>query len=90
VDSGIDLKRIINDSLNSAMDIVGERFAENEIYVPEMLVFATTMKRGLDIIKPLLQSGETENRGTIVVWSIFYALSAMNLKSPLMIKAFVS
>jgi hypothetical protein len=32
-----------------------------------MLVSATTLKRGFDIIKPLLQSGEAENRGTIVV-----------------------
>ena len=40
------------------------------IYVPEMLVSATTMKRGLDIIKPLLQSGEIQNRGTIVMGTV--------------------
>ena len=70
VDSGTDLKLIINDALISAMDIVGKRFADSEIYVPEMLVSATTMKRGLDIIKPLLQSGEAEHRGTIVMGTV--------------------
>lgn len=35
-----------------------------------MLVSATTMKRGLDIIKPLLQSGEAQNRGTIVMGTV--------------------
>jgi 5-methyltetrahydrofolate--homocysteine methyltransferase len=70
VDSGIDLNRLINDALISAMDIVGKRFAASEIYVPEMLVSAKTMKLGLDIIKPLLQSGEAENRGTIVMGTV--------------------
>jgi 5-methyltetrahydrofolate--homocysteine methyltransferase len=70
VDAGTDLNRLINDALISAMDIVGKRFADGDIYVPEMLVSATTMKRGLNIIKPLLQSGETENRGTIVMGTV--------------------
>ena len=70
VDSGIDLNRLINDALISAMDIVGKRFADGDIYVPEMLVSAKTMKQGLDIIKPLLTSGEAEHRGTIVMGTV--------------------
>jgi len=70
VDDGTDLNRLINDALISAMDTVGQRFADSEIFVPEMLVSAKTMKQGLDIIKPLLQSGEAENRGTIVMATV--------------------
>jgi 5-methyltetrahydrofolate--homocysteine methyltransferase len=70
VDSGTDLNSLINDALISAMDIVGKKFADSEIYVPEMLVSATTMKRGLDIIKPLLQSGEADHRGTIAMGTV--------------------
>ena len=70
VDSGTDLNSLINDALISAMDIVGKRFADGDIYVPEMLVSAKTMKMGLDIIKPLLQSGEAEDRGTIVMGTV--------------------
>ncbi len=70
VDSGTDLNRLINDALISAMDIVGKRFADGDIYVPEMLVSAKTMKQGLDIIKPLLTSGEAEDRGTIVMGTV--------------------
>ena len=70
VDSGTDLNSLINDALISAMDIVGKQFADSEIYVPEMLVSATTMKRGLDIIKPLLQSGEAEHRGTVAMGTV--------------------
>ncbi len=70
VDSGTDLNSLINDALISAMDIVGKKFADSEIYVPEMLVSATTMKRGLDIIKPLLQSGEADHRGTVAMGTV--------------------
>ena len=70
VDSGTDLNRLINEALISAMDIVGKRFSDGDIYVPEMLVSAKTMKLGLDIIKPLLQSGEAEHRGTVVMGTV--------------------
>ena len=70
VDSGTDLNLLINDALISAMDIVGKRFADGDIYVPEMLVSAKTMKQGLDIIKPLLTAGEAEHRGTIVMGTV--------------------
>jgi 5-methyltetrahydrofolate--homocysteine methyltransferase len=70
VDSGTDLNRLINDALISAMDIVGKRFADGDIYVPEMLVSAKTMKQGLDIIKPLLTAGEAEHRGIIVMGTV--------------------
>ena len=70
VDSGTDLNLLINEALISAMDIVGKRFADGDIYVPEMLVSAKTMKMGLDIIKPLLQSGEAEHRGTIAMGTV--------------------
>ncbi len=70
VDGGADLNGLINDGLISAMDIVGKRFADGDIFVPEMLVSARTMKLGLEIIKPLLQSGEAEHRGTIVMGTV--------------------
>ena len=70
VEGGADLNGLINDALISAMDIVGKRFADGDIFVPEMLVSARTMKLGLEIIKPLLQSGEAEHRGTIVMGTV--------------------
>ena len=70
VDSGTDLNRLINEALISAMDIVGKLFSEGYIYVPEMLVSARTMKLGLNIIKPLLQSGEAKHRGTVAMGTV--------------------
>ena len=52
------------------MDVVGEQFANSEIFVPEMLVSAVTMKKGLDIIKPLLQEGKGQSKGKIVLCTV--------------------
>lgn len=66
----VNLDSIINDAMIAAMDIVGQKFADNEIYVPEMLVSAKTMKMGLDIIKPLLEDNTAESKGTIIMCTV--------------------
>jgi 5-methyltetrahydrofolate--homocysteine methyltransferase len=65
-----DLDQIINEAMIAAMDIVGRKFAQNEIFIPEMLVAAVTMKKGLDIIKPLLKSDEIKSRGRIIMTTV--------------------
>jgi 5-methyltetrahydrofolate--homocysteine methyltransferase len=64
------LDDLINGALIAAMDVVGERFAKGEIFVPEMLVSAVTMKKGLDIIKPLLQKDSEQTKGKIVLCTV--------------------
>jgi 5-methyltetrahydrofolate--homocysteine methyltransferase len=70
IDDKADLEKIINEALIPAMDIVGGKFATGEIFVPEMLVSAVTMKKGLEIIKPLLTGTNAEARGTILIGTV--------------------
>jgi len=65
-----DLNELINKALIAAMDVVGGRFSKSEIFVPEMLVAAVTMKKGLDMIKPLLQEGQEQSKGKIVLCTV--------------------
>jgi 5-methyltetrahydrofolate--homocysteine methyltransferase len=66
----IDLNGIINEGLIEAMDIVGKKFGSGEIYVPEMLVAAATMKKGLAIIQPLLKGKASKPKGTVVMCTV--------------------
>lgn len=50
---GIGPKTIL-DAMTDAMGVVGDRFANQEIYVPEMLISARAMKASLAILEPLL------------------------------------
>jgi 5-methyltetrahydrofolate--homocysteine methyltransferase len=70
IEDNADLDEIINDAMIGAMDIVGRKFSASEIFVPEMLVSAVTMKKGLDIIKPLLIDGTIQSRGTIIMCTV--------------------
>ena len=70
INEGTNLKTIINNAMIAAMDIVGQKFADNEIYIPEMLVSAITMKKGLALITPLLVPEEIEANGTIIMCTV--------------------
>jgi 5-methyltetrahydrofolate--homocysteine methyltransferase len=61
---------VMNDGLIAAMDEVGRRYGAGEIFVPEMLVAAFTMKKGLDNLKPLLASGGAAPAGTILMATV--------------------
>ena len=70
VDTGDDPNRIINEALIAAMDVVGQKFASNEIFVPEMLASAFTMKKGLEIVKPRLGGEKGRSMGTIMMGTV--------------------
>jgi 5-methyltetrahydrofolate--homocysteine methyltransferase len=52
------------------MDVVGDRFSKSEIFVPEMLVSAVTMKKGLNIIKPLLKENQQHAKGKVILCTV--------------------
>jgi len=70
IDEGVDPTTIIDKGLIAAMDVVGQRFSNSEIFVPEMLVSAITMKMGLDAVKPLLKSDDAKSRGSIIMGTV--------------------
>lgn len=71
VGEGIEPNAIIDNGLIAAMDVVGRQFSDSEIFVPEMLVSALTMKMGLDVVKPLLlKSGDSRSKGTVIMATV--------------------
>ena len=70
LDAGTNLDSVLNEGLIGAMDEVGKRFSEGELFVPEMLMAAQAMKAGLEILKPLLAEGATTSKGTVVIGTV--------------------
>jgi len=70
VDAGTDIQSILNDGLIAAMDEVGEKFSAGELFVPEMLMAAQAMKGGLEMLKPLLATGQSSSKGTVVIGTV--------------------
>jgi 5-methyltetrahydrofolate--homocysteine methyltransferase len=68
--AGTDLQKLLQEGLISAMDYVGKQFSEGELFVPEMLMAAQTMKKGLEILKPKLGAGGGASAGKIVIGTV--------------------
>ena len=70
IDEGDDPVAILNDGMISAMSVVGEKFKNGEIFVPEMLVAARAMKKGVEVLKPHLASGSTGALGKVIIATV--------------------
>ena len=68
---GDDIKATeILDAMIDAMSVVGEKFRTSEIFVPEMLMSAHTMKKAVEVIQPLLVESAATSLGTCVIGTI--------------------
>lgn len=67
---GIPVEDILNNGLISAMEIVGDSFRENKIFVPEMLVASRAMSAGLKILEPLMSQSGIEPIGKVVIGTV--------------------
>jgi 5-methyltetrahydrofolate--homocysteine methyltransferase len=68
--TGISPDTVIQEGLIAAMDAVGRKFSAGEIFVPEMMVSAMTMKLGLNIVKPLLTGEAGAPKGTVLMGTV--------------------
>jgi 5-methyltetrahydrofolate--homocysteine methyltransferase len=66
----VSVEDILGKALIDAMTIVGQRYENNEIFVPEMLFSAKAMKTGLQLIKPLLMEGSELILGTVIIGTV--------------------
>ena len=60
----------ILDAMIAAMTVVGSRFSSGEIFVPEMLIAAKAMTKGVEVLKPLLSGESSTSLGTCVIGTV--------------------
>ena len=70
LDEGVNPKEILNDGLLSGMMIVGEKFKNNQVFVPEVLVTARAMSAGISILEPKLVEVGNEPVGKAVIGTV--------------------
>ena len=70
IDEGIDAKIILEEGLLSGMSIVGEKFKNNEVFIPEVLIAARAMNKGVEILKPYLVEAGVEPKGTAIIGTV--------------------
>lgn len=70
LDEGKAPQDVLDGALIPAMDVVGDKFAKQEFYIPEMLIAARAMQAGLGLLKPLLAQSEAKPRGKAVIGTV--------------------
>ena len=70
INEGIDPSTILNDGLLSGMNVIGEKFKNNEVYVPEVLVAARAMNAGVQMLKPLLIEEGVQAKGRVCIGTV--------------------
>ena len=70
LDAGEDPNVILNDGMIAAMGVVGQKFQNNEIFVPEMLVAAKTMKKGVEVLRPHLSGDSVGKYGKYIIGTV--------------------
>lgn len=62
--------KILNDGMIAAMGEVGKLFEEGEYFVPEMLIAARAMQKGLELLKPYLTEEDVQSPGKVVIGTV--------------------
>lgn len=70
IDAGSNPEQILNEGLLAGMSIIGEKFKNNEVYVPEVLVAARAMNMGMQILKPLLMANGVKATGKVCIGTV--------------------
>ena len=60
IDGGASARDVLDNGLLAGMDVVGKRFKDGDMFIPEVLLCARTMHAGMDILKPLLSEGDQD------------------------------
>lgn len=70
IDEGIPVQDILEKGLLSGMNVIGEKFKNNEVFVPEVLVAARAMNMGASLLKPLLAAQGVKASGKACIGTV--------------------
>ena len=70
IEEGADPEQILNEGLLNGMNVIGEKFKNNEVYVPEVLVAARAMNMGMQVLKPHLAANGVKATGKVCIGTV--------------------
>lgn len=70
VEEGVSAETILKEGLLAGMEVVGRRFRDNEIFVPEVLVAARAMSKGAEVLRPLLAKEGVTASGKVCIGTV--------------------
>jgi 5-methyltetrahydrofolate--homocysteine methyltransferase len=70
INDGLHPKNILDEGLIAGMSVVGEKFREHEIYLPDVLLAAKAMYAGMELLKPFMINENVKSNGKVVIGTV--------------------
>ena len=70
LDNGLSAQVVLNDGFLPGMKIVGDKFRDGKIFLPEVLISAKAMSSSMELLKPYFQSGEINYKGKVIMGTV--------------------
>jgi len=70
LENKIDLEKIIMEGLTAGMQVVGEKFAAKEYFIPDMLASADAVGEAMDLLKPHLEASNVATKGKFIIATV--------------------
>jgi len=70
LDKGLSVKEILEEALIKSMNVIGEKFKANEIFIPEVLIAAKAMHAGIAILEPYFTACGIKPAGKVAIGTV--------------------
>jgi 5-methyltetrahydrofolate--homocysteine methyltransferase len=70
LDEGLEIKTILNDALIAGMEVIGNKFKKNDIFIPEVLISAKAMHAGVAVLEPHFLKNGIKPVGKVVIGTV--------------------
>jgi 5-methyltetrahydrofolate--homocysteine methyltransferase len=70
LDAGTSAEKVLKEGLIPAMEAVGEKFRNGEVYIPEVMLAARAMKGAMEVLKPILTRSSGSVAGKVVIGTV--------------------
>jgi 5-methyltetrahydrofolate--homocysteine methyltransferase len=70
IENNVDPDTILKESLMKGMEVVGQRFRDNQIFVPQVLVSARAMKTSMKVLEPLMIKENIKSKGKVLIGTV--------------------
>ena len=70
IENGIPPERILNEGLIKGMEEVGRKWRNDKLYLPDVILSAEVMKKGMQMLEPFFSSGEIKHKGDFVIGTV--------------------
>lgn len=70
LEKNVSAQDILNLGMLSAMEIIGDRFKDGTVFIPEVLLSARAMNEALKVLEPYLASSDRQSKGTVMIGTV--------------------